>query len=167
MKIIPLAVTALLIAGCASDKAGQDLYTSSEVGVAKRILPCTVVSARPVMIKAEKAGDKGEAFGFIGGAILSSDNNNSGFVRYIGALLGGAAGRALSDTVSERAGVEYTVLLASGEERQLIQDTEEGEVFMAQGDACRLQVSGDFNRVTPAADYPDAVKKPETTQFAE
>ena len=167
MRMVPLVVTALLVTGCASDKAGQDLYVASEVGKAKRILPCTVVSARPVLIKNENAGQKGEAFGFIGGALLASENNNSGFVRYLGGLLGGAAGRAVSDTVSERAGVEYTVLLASGEERQLIQDTEEGEIFMAQGDACRLQVSGDFNRVTPATDYPDAVKKPETTQFTE
>ena len=167
MKVLIFAATVLLIAGCARDNVGQDIYLSSEVGKAKRILPCTVVSARPVLVKAENAGQKGEAFGFIGGAILAADNDSSGFVTYIGGLLGAAAGRAVSDTMSERAGVEYTVLLASGEERQLIQDTEEGEVFMKQGDACRLQVSGDFNRVTPAADYPDAVTKPETTQFTE
>lgn len=167
MKLIPLVFSALLVSACASDKASQDLYASSEVGKPKRILPCTVVSARQVMIRSDKAGDKGEAFGFIGGAIMAADSNERPIVRYLGALLGGAAGRAVGDTVGERAGVEYTVLLASGEERQLIQDTSEGEVFMEQGSACRLQLSGRLNRVLPAADYPEAVKRPEAVQIAE
>ena len=167
MRIALLMMTALLAAGCSSDQASRDLYVSSEVGQARRILPCTVVSARAVMIRADRAGEKGEAFGFIGGALLTAENNDSPFVRYLGGLLGGAAGRAVADTVSERAGVEYTVLLASGEERQLIQDTSEGEEFMAQGEPCRLQISGELNRVLPAADYPDAVQKPKATTFTE
>ncbi len=156
-----------LLAGCASDKASQDLYSDSEIGKAKRILPCTVISARPVMVRGDKAGDKGEAFGFIGGILATSRNNDNGFVRYLGGILGGIAGRAVSDTLSERAGVEYTVLLSDGEERQIIQDTQPDEVFMAQGSACRLQVSGSLNRVLPAAHYPDAVKKPEKVQFSQ
>ena len=156
-----------LISGCVSDKASQDLYSDSEIGKAKRILPCTVISARPVMVRGDKAGDKGEAFGFIGGMLAASRNNDNGFVRYLGGLLGGAAGRAVSDTLSERAGVEYTVLLSDGEERQVIQDTASDEVFMAQGSACRLQISGSLNRVLPAAHYPDAVKKTQKVQLSD
>ena len=85
----------------------------------------------------------------------------------MGGLLGGAAGRAAGDELQERAGVEYTVLLASGEERQLVQDIQDGETLMQQGEACRLQVSGALNRVLPAAHYPDAVKRPSKTQLSD
>jgi outer membrane lipoprotein SlyB len=164
-KMLVIIASALLASACSSDKAGQDLYATSEVGQAKRILPCTVISTRAVMIREEGAGNKGEAIGFIAGALATAENNDSALVRYIGGLVGGAAGRAASDNLSERAGVEYTVLLASGEERQLIQDIQDGEDLLDQGEACRLQVSGSLNRVLPAAHYPDAVSRPRKTGF--
>jgi len=166
-KLMLITVSALLFSACSSDKAGQDLYRTSEVGQAKRILPCTVVSARPVMIRESGAGEKGESLGFIAGALATADNNDSSLVRYLGGLVGGAAGRAVSDNLNERAGVEYTVLLASGEERQLIQDITDEESLLETGSACRLQISGALNRVLPAAHFPEAVSKPKTTGFSE
>jgi outer membrane lipoprotein SlyB len=167
MKRFSLIAILLLLTACSSDKASQDLYQSSEVGVTKRILPCTVISTRDVMIRETGSGDKGEAIGFIAGALAASENNRNPLVRYIGGLVGGAVGRQASDNLNERAGVEYTVLLASGEERQIIQDFQEGETKLPQGEACRLQVSGALNRVLPAAHYPDAVKRPEKTGFTD
>lgn len=167
MKGLILISTIILLAACSSDKASQDLYNTSEVGKAKRILPCTVISSREVMIRESGSGGKGEAIGFIVGALATAENNDRPLVRYLGGLLGGAAGRAASDSLHERPGVEYTVLLASGEERQLIQDVADGERLLSQGEACRLQVSGDLNRVLPAAHYPDAVKRPSTTTFSD
>ena len=164
-KILLTAASALLVTACSSDKAGQDLYATSEVGQAKRILPCTVISTRAVMSRESGSGDKGEAIGFIAGALATAENNDSPLVRYLGGLVGGAAGRAASDNLSERAGVEYTVLLNSGEERQLIQDIQADEDVLDQGEACRLQVSGTLNRVLPAAHYPDAVSRPKKTEF--
>ncbi len=157
----------LLLSACSSDKVSQDLYQTTEIGKTKRILPCTVISTREVMIRESGSGDKGEAIGFIVGALATSENNDSPLVRYLGGLLGGAAGRHASDNLNERAGVEYTVLLASGEERQLIQDIQDGESILSQGQACRLQVSGDLNRVLPATHYPDAVKRPRKTTFSD
>ena len=166
MKTLLIATSLLMLAACSSDKASQDLYRTSEVGKAKRILPCTVISTRQVMIRESGSGDKGEAIGFIVGALATAEKNDSPLVRYIGGLLGGAAGRATSDNLHERPGVEYTVLLASGEERQLIQDIQDDERLLSQGEACRLQVSGELNRVLPAAHYPDAVKRPKKTGFS-
>lgn len=157
----------ILLSACSSDKASQDLYQTSEVGKTKRILPCTVISTRDVMIRESKSGEKGEAIGFIVGALATAENNDSPVVRYLGGLLGGAAGRHASDNLNERPGVEYTVLLASGEERQLIQDIGQDERLLTQGEACRLQISGDLNRVLPAAHYPEGVKRPTKTQFTE
>lgn len=167
MKYLLTLLSALLLASCSSDKASQDLYQTREVGQAKRILPCTVISTRDVMIRESGSGEKGEAIGFIVGALATAENNDSPLVRYLGGLLGGAAGRHTSDSLNERAGVEYTVLLSDGEERQLIQDIQDGETLLSQGESCRLQVSGSLNRVLPAAHYPDAVKRPKKTQFVD
>ena len=167
MKLLLILLTAALLTACSSDKASQDLYQSSEVGQARRILPCTVISTRDVMIRESGSGDKGEAIGFIVGALATSENNRNPLVRYIGGLVGGAAGRHASDSLHERPGVEYTVLLADGEERQLIQDIQEGESVLRTGEACRLQVSGSLNRVLPAAHYPDAVKRPTKPRFSD
>lgn len=164
---ILIAASLLAISACSSDKAGQNLYNTSEVGQAKRILPCTVISTRPVMIRESDSGNKGETIGFITGALATAENNDSPLVRYIGGLLGGAAGRAASDSLHERTGVEYTVLLGSGEERQLVQDIQQGEDILDQGESCRLQISGSLNRVLPAAHYPDAVSRPKKTGFSD
>ncbi len=162
--LITLPALLLALAGCSSDKAGQDLYQSTEIGQAKRILPCTVVSAREVRIRDRQAGETGESLGFIVGAMAASDNNNSA-VTVLGGLVGGAIGRATSDKLRERTGVEYTVILPDGEERQLVQDIQEGEHIMRAGEACRLQVSGKLNRVLPARQYPDAVQRPQKVQL--
>ncbi len=154
----------LALAGCSSDKAGQDLYQSSEVGQAKRILPCTVVSAREVRIRDQAAGETGESLGFIVGAMASSNHNNSA-TTMLGGLIGGMVGRATSDKLHQRGGVEYTVLLSNGEERQLVQDIQDKEEIMQPGTACRLQVSGNLNRVLPARQYPKAVQRPRKVQL--
>ena len=150
--------------GCSSDKASQNLYTTSEVGKAKRIVPCTVISTREVIIRDSKSGEKGEAIGFMVGALATADNSDKPLVRYLGGLVGGAVGRGASDKLHERAGVEYTVLLSNGEERQLIQDIQEGERLLNQGEACRMQTSGQLNRVLPAAHYPAGVTRPKKTE---
>ena len=162
--LIPTLGLLLALTGCSSDKAGQDLYQSTEIGQAKRILPCTVVSAREVRIRDKQAGETGESLGFIVGAMAASDNNNSA-VTVLGGLVGGALGRATSDKLRERTGVEYTVILPSGEERQLVQDIREDEQVMQAGEACRLQVSGNLNRVLPARQYPGAVERPRKVQL--
>lgn len=167
MKYALTLTVILILSACSSDKAGQNLYQSSEIGKAKRIVPCTVISTRDVMIREGNSGDKGEAIGFIVGALATAENNDNPLVRYIGGLLGGAAGRSVSDNLHERPGVEYTVLLSNGEERQLIQDIQEGETVMHQGEPCRMQTSGSLNRVLSATHYPDAVKRPSKTKIIE
>ncbi len=167
MKYTLALISLLLMIGCSSDKASQDLYQTSEIGKTKRILPCTVISTRDVMIRESGSGDKGEAIGFVVGALATAEKNDSILVRYLGGLVGGAAGRKASENLNERPGVEYTVLLTSGEERQLIQDIQPDETRLSQGEACRLQVSGELNRVLPAAHYPDSVKRPSKTRISQ
>ena len=94
MKKTLLVTCLLILFGCASDKASQDLYRDDEVGKAKRILPCTVISARPVMIRDSKSGEKGEVIGFIVGALATAEESDVPVVRYLGGLIGGASLKA-------------------------------------------------------------------------
>ena len=167
MKAVVFISTLIIMIGCSSDKAGQNLYLSSEVGKTKRIVPCTVISTRDVMIRESNSGDKGEIIGFIVGAVATADNSEIPLFRYLGGLFGAAVGRGVSDKLHERPGVEYTVLLVSGEERQLIQDINKNETLLIQGETCRMQTTGRLNRILPAAHYPDNVKRPMKTQFTD
>lgn len=167
MKSLSLIAASLIIASCASDKTSQNLYSSKDIGRAIHIKACTVVSSRSVIIKTEGAGEKGETLGFFAGNIGARSNSSKPLSGFLGGLVGGAIGRSVSDSLHERDGVEYTVLLATGSERQLVQDLRDDESMLTIGEPCRLQTSGNSNRVLSAKKYPDTVKKPKRVGFAE
>jgi outer membrane lipoprotein SlyB len=85
--------------------------------------------------------------------------------------MAGAAGASmlgtkLSDKLSERSGIEYSVILASGQERTIVQEFLENDRVVRIGDTCRLQMAADGrNRVLPAENLPDQIMAPKTTQF--
>ena len=143
----------------ASDKTSSNLYSSSDIGRAITIKACTVVSSRVVTIRENESGNKGESLGFIAGNIASRRHNNA-LTGFVGGLIGGAIGRKVSDNLHAQEGVEYTVILRNGNERQLVQDIAEGEILLQAGDACRLQVSNIKNRVLAAKTYPKNVTRP-------
>lgn len=164
MKIYALIFSSLLITSCASDKTSQNLYSSSDIGKSIKIKTCTVISARSIIIRDENSGEQGEKLGFIAGNIGSRSRNKplSGF---LGGLIGGAIGRQVSDKLHEKNGIEYTVILKNGEERQLVQDLRSDETILNTGDSCRLQISASSNRVLPANHFPSKVKRPTTVKF--
>ncbi|MBL7004609.1 MAG: hypothetical protein ISR69_11375 [Gammaproteobacteria bacterium] len=167
MKIIPLALCSLLLISCASDKTSQNLYSDRDIGKAIRIKSCTVVASRSIVIREDNAGDKGESLGFFAGSIKGRSNSNKPLSGFVGGIIGGAVGRAVSDKLHEREGVEYTVILPNGSERQLVQDVASGETILTVGDSCRLQTSGSSHRVLPADHYPDAVSRPKQVGFTD
>ncbi len=164
MKTILILGTSLLLASCASDKTNSNLYSDYDIGKAISIKACTVVSARTVQIRDKNSGEKGETLGFIAGNIASSRNNNS-LTGFLGGLIGGAVGRQVSDKLHTQQGVEYTVILSNGDEKQLVQDIAEGEQLLREGDPCRLQVSNAQNRVLAAKSYPKNVTRPSKVGF--
>jgi len=163
MKTAILIATSLLLVSCASDKTSQNLYSSKDIGHAIIIKACTVISSRTVIIRDDHSGDQGESLGFFAGSVSNnSDRPLSGFIT---GIIGGAIGRHVSDKLHERDGVEYTVILRSGEERQLVQDIAEGETILVSGDPCRIQISGVNNRVLSTKTYPNNVKRPQRVRF--
>lgn len=167
MKLLLTLLIGLFLTACTSDQTSQNLYSSREIGKAIRIKACTVVSARAVTIKDEHSGDRGESLGFFAGNVAGRTNSDKPLAGFFGGLIGGAVGRQVSDSLHKRDGVEYTVILANGDERQLVQDIGDGESILTVGDSCRLQINGSSNRVLPASHFPKAVTKPQKVQFLE
>jgi len=164
MKPLLIILSTLLITSCASDKTSSNLYSSTDIGRAITIKACTVISSRVVTIRDKNSGNKGESLGFFAGSVASRKNNNA-LTGFVGGLIGGAIGRNVSDKLHSQEGVEYTVILRNGDERQLVQDIAEGETLLQSGDACRLQISNAQNRVLAAKAYPKDVKRPSKVGF--
>lgn len=170
-----VAAAALLMSACSSPKTSDSLYADSEAGTSKQVVRCRVLEVREVAIREDNAGDKGETIGAIvggiAGAILGSRvGGGSGREAAVkggaigGAVIAGAAGRQTADKLSERKGLEYSIVLASGEERTLVQDFLEDDRIVQPGETCRLQIANDGrNRVLPAEHLPATISAPKKT----
>lgn len=175
LRLAILLVSAGAVAACSSPKVSDSLYRDSEVGVSKRVVRCRVLEAREVAIRGDDAPQKGEAIGSIvggiAGAILGSTiggGKGQALATEAGAVVGmsagGAGGRQAADKLSERKGVEYSIILDNGEERTLVQDFLEGDRVVHPGETCRLQIEHDGkNRVLPAEQLPEQVNAPKKT----
>jgi outer membrane lipoprotein SlyB len=58
-------------------------------------------------------------------------------------MVGGIVGATLGDSMSDRAGIEYSVILSSGEERTLVQEYLPADRVLSVSESCRLQVAAD------------------------
>ena len=171
--IAVLSVTALF--ACSSPEVSDSLYRDSEVGTSKRVVRCRVLETREVAIRGDDAPEKGEMIGAIAGgligAILGSQvGGGKGKELAVqagvtaGAVAGGAGGRQAADKLSERPGVEYSVILDNGEELTLVQDLLESDRIVQPGDTCRLQIEHDGkSRVLPAEHLPETISAPKKT----
>ncbi len=172
-----LFMVAAVLAACSSPKVSDSLYRDSEVGTSKNVVRCRVLETREVAIREDDAPEKGEAIGAIiggiAGAILGSQIGGgkgqalameAGVI--VGAVAGGAGGRQAADKMSERRGIEYSVILEDGEEFTLVQDWLEGDRVVQAGETCRLQIASDGkNRVLPAEHLQETIAAPKATQI--
>lgn len=174
-RIFATLSVATLIAACSSPEVSDSLYRDSEIGSSKQVVRCRVLEVREVAIRDDEAGDKGEVIGIIAGAVIGAilgDQVGGGAGREIatdfgqagGAVLGGGAGRQAAEKLSERPGLEYSIILVDGEELTLVQDLLDDDRVVQPGETCRLQIAaGGKNRVLPAEHLPDAIEAPKTT----
>lgn len=173
-RVLGLAVAATL-AACSSPKVGDSLYRDSEAGTSKQVVRCRVLEVREVAIRGDDAPEKGEAIGILAGALAGAilgSKVGKGVGQELavqagataGAVAGGAAGRQAADKLSERKGLEYSVVLTDGEELTLVQDLLDGDRVVQPGETCRMQIAQDGkNRVLPAEHLPATISAPKTT----
>lgn len=177
---IPFIICLLFtLAACSSrPEFSESVYTSQEVGEAKRIVRCRVLSVRQITIRDPNSAREGEAFGALAGGLLGAalggtvggDANDRRLGAAVGGVLGSVGGGAIGESIGEdrgtRIGLEYSVLTADGEEITFAQELLAGDRVVATGSTCRMQISGTKRRILPADYLPDQVERPKETTFS-
>lgn len=144
---IAVAALAALLAGCQT-RESANVYGKHETGREQTVRFATVDAVRKVTIQGSQSGLGGVAGGVVGGVAGSGVGEGRGST--VGAVLGGVAGGVAGNTIenrmTEKAGLEITVRLESGELRAIVQ---EADLEFMPGQRVRLVTSGGITRVTP------------------
>ena len=120
---IAVAALAALLAGCQT-RESANVYGKHETGREQTVRFATVDAVRKVTIQGSQSG--------LGDAAYHA--------------AGGVAGNTIENRMTEKAGLEITVRLESGELRAIVQ---EADLEFTPGQRVRLVTSGGITRVTP------------------
>ena len=168
-KLICIIVATVILGGCSTPKLSDSLYRESEVGIAKQTVRCRVLAVREIKIRGDKEDNLGGlAGGILGGTLGSDVGGGLGSLLAIeaGAILGGIAGNKAGDRLSQRNGLEYSVITSQGNELTFTQEHMAGDRIVKPGETCRMQMSADGrNRVLPVSGFASEIKAPETTKI--
>ncbi len=140
-------LTLSILAGCATNSSSGSVYSTSESRREATVRMGVVESVRQVTIE----GGKGPVGVIAGGAVGGVAGSNIGGGRgstigsILGAVAGGLAGQAIERRVTNKAGLEITVRLESGELRAITQDADEA---FKPGERVRLLSSNGVTRVS-------------------
>ena len=135
------------LAGCMT-RESANVYGRHEAGREQVVRMGTVDAVRKVTIEGSQSG-VGAAAGGIGGGIAGGgvgQGRGSAVAGVVGAVAGGVAGNAIEGGVTQKAGLEITVKLDSGELRAIVQEADQP---FEPGQRVRLLTSGGITRVTP------------------
>ena len=138
---------AAALAGCMT-RESANVYGRHEAGREQVVRMGTVDAVRKVTIEGSQTG-LGAAAGGIGGGIAGGGvghGRGSAVAGVVGAVAGGVAGNAIEGGVTQKAGLEITVKLDSGELRAIVQEADQP---FEPGQRVRLLTSGGITRVTP------------------
>lgn len=123
--ILLASIPLIFLSGCASNISSQS-YEVGSVGQTSRVVPATVVSARPVDVAGTK--NIGTPVGAIAGGVAGSAIGGGARANILGAIggavIGGLAGTAIESGVTKQTGMEYVVELQSGGLVTLVQGPE-------------------------------------------
>jgi outer membrane lipoprotein SlyB len=143
-----VAVSALLLGGCAQQSLTGEAYSRSEARQVQQVQYAVIDSVRPVVIEGRTDGIVGTG-AIVGGIAGSNIGGGSGstVASVLGAVAGGIAGQRIEEATSRRQGQEITLRLDSGEMISVVQEVENGQ-FFRPGDRVRVLRSGGRVRVT-------------------
>lgn len=105
-----------LISGCAQN-VSPNTYTTSEVGIASKVVPGVIIAKRVVVVDANsKAGGlAGAVAGGAAGSVLGTGSAAGQVVGAVGgAVVGGLIGNAADKSFNKHKGVEYIIRLKTG-----------------------------------------------------
>lgn len=162
--LVALVVTVSLFAtsGCAQ-RSSQNVYQSNEVGRSSAVTFGSIVSARIVDINGSNSGVGTLIGGAAGAGAGSYIGSGSGSIwgAAAGALVGAAIGSAAEQAATNRRGIEYLVMLESGEAMSVVQEIPDSEMPIPAGARVMVQNSGGYQRILPADGLPTQVARPQ------
>lgn len=86
---------------------------------------------------------------------------NGQLVGVVGGLLVGAAVGAMAEqAAANKKGIEYTVTKENGQTITIVQNVEKQETAIPSGSRVMVQTSGSYQRVIPADNLPETIKRP-------
>lgn len=149
-RVFAAVIGALMLAtlaGCATNSSSGSVYSTSEARREATVRMGVVESVRQVTIEGSKGPVGAIAGGAVGGVAGSNIGGGKGSTigSILGAVAGGIAGQAIEKRVTNKAGLEITVRLESGELRAITQDADEA---FKPGERVRLLSSNGVTRVS-------------------
>lgn len=159
MRII-IAFALIALAGC--ETPSQNVYDFRETGRSVLVDFGTILDIRDVKVKGPNTGLASTVGGVAGGAAGSNIGSGSGQVA--GAVAGAAAGMVIGamaeQALSDRPGVELTIVTEKGKVLTVVQYYKPEEPSLRKGQRVMLQTSGSYQRVLPADHLPYSVDRP-------
>lgn len=149
-----------LLTGC--QQPGQNRYSYQDVGKNTEVVFGTVIKSREVDITGQNTGlgaTAGAAGGALGGAYIGRGGGTLGAMLAT-AVVGGIAGHIAEQAISDHKGIEYIVTEENGKTVTIVQNKIEGEEILKKGSRVMVQTSGQYQRVLPADDLPEEIKRP-------
>ena len=123
--VLLLSAPLIFLTGCTKNISSQS-YEVGSVGHTSKVVPATVVSARPVEVSGTK--EIGTPIGAIAGGVAGSAIGGGTRANILGAIggvvIGGIAGSAIESGITKQTGIEYVVELKNGGLLTLVQGSE-------------------------------------------
>lgn len=173
MKHTVIVAIAGVLALSACQKAGQNTYKASEIGVSRAVEFGTVLAVREVDIKGQNSGAGllvGAGAGAGGGSYVGGGSGKS-WATAGAALAGALIGHAIEQEMQNSTGYEYVLEMRTGDTKTIVQEKIEGDPVFKAGDKVMLQycdagdyqkkcgTGSDFQRLLPVDKFPSAGKK--------
>jgi outer membrane lipoprotein SlyB len=147
MKTIAALALASVLAGCAYPPQSSSVYQYYQTGNEQLVRTGTVESIRNVTIANPESGVGtlgGAALGGLAGSNIGAGKGEAAGA-IVGAIAGGLLGQHVERSASNKAGIEITVRLDTGE---LVAITQSADEYFRPGERVRLLSNGQTTRVT-------------------
>ena len=167
-RFIAILMVASLALGACSHPS-QNAYRADEVGKTSTVSFGSVIAVREVDIIGENTGTGALIAGAAGAGAGAYVGSGSGTAWAVGAglIAGLVAGALAEQAMSDRTGLEYTVILESGVTLTVVQEVVAGEPVLQPGERVIVQNTGGYQRVLSATTLPTEVEQPQGIAFSE
>jgi len=149
-----------LLSACAANTQNQ--FTEAEVGRQVEVEFGQIVAIRKVKIQHKDSG-VGAGAGMLAGAGAGSaigNGDGNGIAILGGMVIGGIAGAVAEHKLQNLQGIAYTITKRNGKTVVITQNIGKDDEPLSKGQRVMIETSGLYQRVLPAEDLPEKVKKP-------